>query len=406
MRPFMWTFGLLVLTTLVTAQTQPTYACGNGKLILEDKFETLDPAWGFAPNDPKRSNGSDGLVYKLNPNQDIEILNQSDFYDNYEVCAVITTKVPANAYAPVGLFFWSTDLDNYYAAFMDPAAGKYGVIRSVKGKTLIPVALTPSDAVHKGTDVTNEISVSVKANKATIAINGKEVIDFNGVPPEGGSIFGFEVDNDKGNAGPATFILKSIQLREVEGAPQSSQPPTSPPPTASAQQPPITSGQPGSGTEATGPQSPSTPAQAPASPPPSTSSAGSAAKPMPSIEGVTVALGDARDSVAKAYPAATDIGAGNLAIASDGIKFFFSDKDPKVLREIMVEEPYKGSVNGIKLGATADDVSAQFGKPDDIRPVFGGSGYVYFYAGGNFLRYDVDEKSKKVTDIVQMLSGK
>jgi hypothetical protein len=83
---------------------------------------------------------------------------------------------------------------------------------------------------------------------------------------------------------------------------------------------------------------------------------------MPSIEGVTVALGDPRSSVRQAYPAAIETPAGDLAMPLDGIKFFFTEDD-QVLREIMVEAPFKGGVDGIKIGDTADDVVARRGQP-------------------------------------------
>ena len=125
------------------------------------------------------------------------------------------------------------------------------------------------------------------------------------------------------------------------------------------------------------------------------------AKPMPGIEGITVALGAPRDGVRQAYPQAADSGSGDLSMPLDGIKFFFT-KDDKVLREIMVEAPFTGSVDGIKVGDTAEDVVARRGQPYAVADVYGGSGYLY-HAGGNILRYDLDEKTKKITDIVQIL---
>jgi hypothetical protein len=125
------------------------------------------------------------------------------------------------------------------------------------------------------------------------------------------------------------------------------------------------------------------------------------AKPMPGIEGITVALGNPRDGVRQAYPQAADSGSGDLSMPLDGIKFFFT-KDDKVLREIMVEAPFKGNVDGVQIGDTADHVVARRGQPYAVADVYGGSGYLY-RAGGNILRYDVDGKSKKITDIVQIL---
>jgi hypothetical protein len=56
-------------------------ACGNGTLLFEDKFETIDLAWNLAPQDPDRSNGPQGLVYNWNkPDYGYGPLNQSSLY--------------------------------------------------------------------------------------------------------------------------------------------------------------------------------------------------------------------------------------------------------------------------------------------------------------------------------------
>jgi hypothetical protein len=217
-------FGSLLLIGSITAGIETAMACGKGKLILEDKFETLDPAWGFPKSATNRSNGRDGLVYKLNPSNEVDMLNQSEFYNDYEVCAVFATKVPddtSDAWA--GVTFWASDMDNGYVADIFPAWGRYDVLRLQNGKLLKPVPTTSSDAIHKGTDVTNELSVVVKGNRATFAINGQKLIDFVGRPPEGGSLFGFAFAAHKNDKGPSLIILKSIQVREVEAAPKQSQ---------------------------------------------------------------------------------------------------------------------------------------------------------------------------------------
>ena len=198
-------------------------ACGNGKLILEDKFETLSPTWSFALKDESRSNGPDGLVYKLNPGDgSFQLSNGSDLYDNYEVCAVFNTNIPENSKADVGVVFWQNDSDNKYTFDLYPFDGVYELDRRKNSKWITPVGKTPSDAIQKGTNVTNEISVAVKDNKATFAINGKNVTDFTGAPPQGGSAFGFDMGVNDKDSGPSTLTLKSIQLREIEGQPSAS----------------------------------------------------------------------------------------------------------------------------------------------------------------------------------------
>jgi hypothetical protein len=99
------------------------------------------------------------------------------------------------------------------------AFGTFDVYRVENKKFLTPVPIRSNPVISKGTDVTNEISVTVNGNKSTLAINDKKVIEFTGQPAEGGSQFGFWVGADKGDTGPSTFILKSFQLREIGSTP-------------------------------------------------------------------------------------------------------------------------------------------------------------------------------------------
>src|ERR1019366_3201580 len=65
---------------------QNALACGNGKLLFQDKFQTVDPRWGFAAIDPTRSVGADGLSYSSPGLQmySVNQINQASLYDDYE----------------------------------------------------------------------------------------------------------------------------------------------------------------------------------------------------------------------------------------------------------------------------------------------------------------------------------
>ncbi len=224
MRFFTATFTSLFLIGSLVAAAGSAAACGNGKLILEDKFETLDPAWGFSKDDPDRSNGPNGLVYTLKPNDGVFLMNQSELLDNYEVCAVFTTKIPADkADAYIAVVFWAADRDNYYALTVYPGWGSYKVFRIQKGKYLEPVAVNPDDAAHRGIDVTNELDVVVKGTKATLSLNGRKVREFVGRPPEGGSLYGVNFYAHENDKAPTTFTVRSVQVREIEAEPKRSE---------------------------------------------------------------------------------------------------------------------------------------------------------------------------------------
>jgi hypothetical protein len=156
------------------------------------------------------------LVFHVSPSNGYRLLNQSGTYNDYEVCALFTSKVPADSNAWVAVNFWGSDNDNTYSAGILPAQGKFEVDRVQKGKILTPVSARSNPAIARGTDVTNEISVTVNGNKGTLAINGQKAIEFTGSPPDGGSQFGFWVSGDKKDTGPSTLTLKNVQLRELE----------------------------------------------------------------------------------------------------------------------------------------------------------------------------------------------
>jgi hypothetical protein len=128
------------------------------------------------------------------------------------------------------------------------------------------------------------------------------------------------------------------------------------------------------------------------------------AKPAPGIEGVSVALGAPFDSVRAAYPAAADSGAGDLLMPLDGINFYFT-KDDRVLREVMFEAPFAGSVRGVHLGDLAKDVITRLGQPYTAFTSPSPTGDVtafYYHVDGNDLRFNID-KSDKVDTIFEYL---
>jgi hypothetical protein len=206
-----WSYCLL-------ASTGSAIACGSGKVLFEDKFDTLDPAWGFPDKDDDRSNGPGGLVYKLAPADHATFLNQAGLYDDYEVCVLFNIEGPDNGYGYVSADFWGSNNDNFYGADIYPIQGTYDVYRVERSKTLYPVSEKSDASIVKGSKTDNEISVTVKGNKSTVAFNGKKVIDFTGQPPDGGSVFGFSFGTSKDDSGPSTLTIKSIQVREVEGS--------------------------------------------------------------------------------------------------------------------------------------------------------------------------------------------
>jgi hypothetical protein len=99
----------LLLVGFLIASVDGAAACGDGKLVLEDKFATLDPAWDFKNSDPTNTsthtNGPGGLTYQLDEEALVWPLNTAAKHENHEVCAVFETKSAADDMYLVGVRF-------------------------------------------------------------------------------------------------------------------------------------------------------------------------------------------------------------------------------------------------------------------------------------------------------------
>jgi hypothetical protein len=84
-------------------------------------------------------------------------------------------------------------------------------------------------------------------------------------------------------------------------------------------------------------------------------------------ENLRVALGDTIAKVRAAYgitadPIPTNNHQAMLRAPSDGLTFFFNEKE-LTLRNIRADVPFSGSINGVRIGDTFDDVVARLGRP-------------------------------------------
>jgi len=174
-----------------------------GKVLFEDKFTSLDPSWG-APG-PVMDVKDGKLIITPTINTSQTILNQANVLPNDAEGSFAMTfiKAPAPTWGS-GLVFWAKDYNEYYAVLIN-AEGWFAVQRFVAGRYLLPVAWRESEAIKKGEGAENQVKVVTKGNKATILVNGKEVISISGQPPQGGSLVGFKVASGPEGANSVAF---------------------------------------------------------------------------------------------------------------------------------------------------------------------------------------------------------
>ena len=195
------TMAMAVVLMAVTASLA-------GKVLFEDKFTALDPAWGAAGPIMDVKDGKLIITPEMNTSQ--TVLNQGNVFPNDAEGSFAMTfvKAPAPGWGS-GLVFWARDYNEYYAVLMNPE-GWFAVQRYVAGRYLLPVAWRESDAIKQGEGAENQVKVVTKANKATVFINGKEVISLSGQPPQGGTLIGFKVSS--GPEGSNSVAFSNFQL--------------------------------------------------------------------------------------------------------------------------------------------------------------------------------------------------
>jgi hypothetical protein len=214
---FMFAFVLLGASYSFAAN------CGTGKILLQDSFATLSPVWGITPG-PDVKPGPNGLKVSIKENSNILGLNQSGLFDDYEVCLTVKAtskctdpdKCEASPY--FGVVFWGVDRKNVYSCDVTPAYGTYSIWRLQNNKFVNPVPWTDVDkkAVAKMTQDFVDISVAVKGNHLTCKVNGVVTAEIDGLPPDGGSLFGFEVGTPSSNTEGSDLVFKKIELRELQ----------------------------------------------------------------------------------------------------------------------------------------------------------------------------------------------
>jgi hypothetical protein len=140
----------LLAFTLSLISGLPALAAGcPGKILFQDTFATLNPAWNVLPLATATAAVNNGkfVVNLLVPHANRVELYQGDVYNDVTVC--VTTQSGAGdkvADQGAAIVFWARDLTNFYV-FEVTASGGFTVEHLVGGRWLIPVPAVVSAAV-------------------------------------------------------------------------------------------------------------------------------------------------------------------------------------------------------------------------------------------------------------------
>lgn len=178
--------GILVALSLHAAE-----ACQGSKALYDEKFADLDPGW--SPLDDHATAAGGKMTIKAAPDQvwASHILNQAQTFGDANYCAtVVFPAIKDFSNGELGLVFWGTDDAHYWMLVISPI-GQFSVQHKVaEGRILVPVRWTTNPAIKQGAGVSYDLEVRTKGNAATVFVNGSQLGQVSGQPPDGGSLTG------------------------------------------------------------------------------------------------------------------------------------------------------------------------------------------------------------------------
>ncbi|MBX3577904.1 MAG: hypothetical protein KF723_11890 [Rhizobiaceae bacterium] len=208
MRPHLATGVAVALSLFVSSAA---LACEGSSVLYEDDFSSADPAWGNY-SDLKIDNGV--LTLLVNPDSGYPLENQSGFFEgNYDICVDVVQKNTDPSTSWASLLFWGTDYDNYYL-FQAATNGYVNVARKQKGRWLNPVNWIQTNGVVKPGTESNNLRVVIVGNQVTGYVNGQQVLQFKGQPPEGGGLIGVYGNSPKDAA--ASYDFDNYKVTSVD----------------------------------------------------------------------------------------------------------------------------------------------------------------------------------------------
>ncbi|MBU0582813.1 MAG: hypothetical protein KKB66_08705 [Alphaproteobacteria bacterium] len=219
LRAFLRTMAVTVALVAIPAVGQ---ACEGGRVLMDDSFTKLNPAWGVSLDAKSEKIDSNGLSVSYAPGGVKRALSQWGFFDNAVACASYTVdyqctdaeKCETQPY--VGLVVWGRDLANYYTFEVAPLVGIYSVQRLQDNRWLTPVAWSKLPGGKKiASGQKFELSAVVKGNTVTFKLDDQTVAEFEALAPEGGSLVGFELAAAQDGSAKSEISLSRFEVREV-----------------------------------------------------------------------------------------------------------------------------------------------------------------------------------------------
>jgi hypothetical protein len=198
--------------TLAVMFAGPVFACEGKKVLFQDSFAKVEPAWEMW----KQTQVQDGAMkITAQPNHIAPIFYKGDAYDKVDICVdaiVPDVSDPKNLGLP-SLLFEGQAYDDFYGFYVSPASGTAGISRLLKNKWLHPVPFRKVDGIVAQRGGKNTLRITLNGAHATAYVNGNKIVDFLINASAGGGFVGLDVDG--GEAAPVTWSFKNFKVTDL-----------------------------------------------------------------------------------------------------------------------------------------------------------------------------------------------
>jgi hypothetical protein len=190
------------------------HACGSGKVIYQDDFKTLDPAWN-APDYVTAANGA--MSVKLAQNTALSLISQANLYTqpSIEICAtfkLLSGPGTSNFSARAGVAFWASSPSDYTEVEIFPYFGTVGGLAKVDDKWITKVSPHSIAAESTAIGGTNDMDVVVNGSRVQASVNGKPSVYMLGTAPTSSWLVGLYFASSPSSA--TEWQVTNFQVRE------------------------------------------------------------------------------------------------------------------------------------------------------------------------------------------------
>lgn len=192
---------------VVKGPDAPAAPAVDPNVLLVDDFDHLEPTLGVLSDDLTVADNV--LTRTLDAEYYWRTFYQSERFNNADATVrVRLADFAAEQGSKIGLAFWGDSLDDYYVLEISDS-GTFAVSHATSGEWFGISRWRDTDAIKTDPDEWNELRVVTSGGKATVYINGKELVTVKGRPPAGGGMFGLFAESA---ADGTTFQYSAMRI--------------------------------------------------------------------------------------------------------------------------------------------------------------------------------------------------